>query len=172
VQVNLLRSQGNQRWGPHRGRQNSLALFQFLAGATAVGITDLNLSLRNYALRARRPGLLFLLSDLLAPGGHQEGLTALQSRGYEVGIIHLLSPDELDPPLGGDVKLVDIETGAGAELSLDAATLSLYRRRLQNWQAEIAADCGRRQVHYIPVTTATPWERLILRTLRAQSLVK
>jgi uncharacterized protein (DUF58 family) len=172
VQATLLRSSGNQYWGPFRGRQNGLALFRFLETAVAAGTTDLNLSLRHYALRARRPGLLFLLSDLLAPAGYGEGLNALQARGYEVGLIHLLTPDEVDPPVGGDVKLIDVETGAEAELSLDLSTLSLYRERLRRWQAEIAADCGRRRVHYVPVTTDTPWDRLVLHTLRAQQLVK
>lgn len=172
VQTTLLRSSGNQQWGPFRGRQNSLALFQFLETAVAAGMTDLNLSLRHYALRARRPGLLFLLSDLLAPTGYREGLNALQSRGYEVGLIHLLSPDELYPPVGGDVKLIDVESGASAELSLDPPTLSLYRERLNRWQAEIAAYCSSRHVHYVPVATDTPWDRIVLHSLRTQQLVK
>jgi uncharacterized protein (DUF58 family) len=172
VRVTLLRSSGNLHWGPFRGRQNGLALFQFLETAAAAGMTDLNLSLRQYALRARRPGLLFLLSDLLAPHGYEAGLNALQARGYEVGLVHLLSPDEVDPPAGGDVKLIDVESGAGAELSLDLPTLNLYRERLKRWQGDIAAYCNHRHVHYVPVVTDMPWDRLVLGTLRAQQLVK
>jgi uncharacterized protein (DUF58 family) len=170
--VTLLNSRNDQSWGPYRGQQNTLRLLQFLETATAAGITDLNLSLRNYALRGRRPGLLFLLSDLLAPGGYKEGLNALQARGYEVGLIHLLSADEVDPPLGGDLKLVDVETGQDAEITLDPSTLSLYRQRLQAWQAEIAAYCSQRGVHYIPVTTNIPWEKLVMQTLRVKGVVK
>jgi uncharacterized protein (DUF58 family) len=170
--VTLLNSRNDQSWGPYRGQQNTLRLLQFLATATAAGITDLNLSLRNYALRGRRPGLLFLLSDLLAPGGYKEGLNALQARGYEAGLIHLLSADEVDPPLGGDLKLVDVETGQDAEITLDPSTLGLYRQRLQAWQAEIAAYCSQRGVHYIPVTTTMPWEKLVMQTLRVKGVVK
>jgi uncharacterized protein (DUF58 family) len=172
VTVTLLRSSGNQRWGPFRGRQNSLALFHFLETGTAAGFTDLNLSLRHYALNGGRPGLLFLISDLLAPGGYKEGLNALQSRGYELVLVHLLSPDEVDPPAGGDVKLLDVETGAAAEISLDATTIDLYRARLQEWRQEIAAYCSGREVHYIPLISDFPWEKLVLQSLRAQSVVK
>lgn len=170
--VTLLRSEGNQRWGPYRGQQNSLRLLQFLEEGAAAGITDLNLSLQNYALRARRPGLLFVISDLLSPSGYQEGIAALQARGYEVVLIHLLSLDEVEPPLAGDVKLVDVETGLEAEITLDVSTQGQYLARLQEWRTEIEGFCRGRNVHYIPLTTDFPWEKLILQTLRVQGVVK
>jgi uncharacterized protein (DUF58 family) len=170
--VSLLNSEGSQRWGPHRGRQQGLRLLQFLESAAARGTTHLNHSLEDYARRGRRPGLLFLISDLLSPAGYQEGLNALQARGYEIALFHLLSPDEEEPPLGGDLKLIDVETGQDAEISLDASTVYLYQQRLQDWRSEIAAYCAKRNLHYIPVTTYLPWETLVLQSLRARGLVK
>lgn len=170
--VTLLSSRGDHTWGPFRGQQNSLRLLQFLETGAGSGITDLNQSLKNYALRGRRPGLLFVLSDLLSPNGYQDGLNALQARGFEVGLIHLLSPDEVEPPVSGDLKLVDIETGADAEITLDPSTLDLYRERLQAWQTEIATTCANRHIHYIPLTTDLPWEKLVLQTLRVKGVVK
>jgi uncharacterized protein (DUF58 family) len=172
VQVVLLQGDSSRRWGPFRGRQNSLHLFHFLDSATAAGPTHLNLTLRQYAQRARRPGLIFILSDLFSPDGYQAGLNALQSRGYEVGLIHILSPDEVAPEAGGDLKLVDVETGRQTEISLDQATLALYRERLQSWQTEIAAHCRQRQIYYIPVVTDLAWDKLILQTIRAAGVVK
>ncbi len=170
--VSLLQSNGDRHWGPHRNQQNSLRLLQFLETGSGGGITDLNLSLRNYALYGRRPGLLLLISDLLSPNGYQDGLNALQSRGYEIGLIHLLSPDEIDPPVSGDLKLVDIETGQDAEITLDPTTLNQYQERLRDWQTGIAGYCAGRGVHYIPVVTDQPWERLVMQTLRVKGMVK
>ena len=170
--TSLLHSSGDRHWGPHRNQQNSLRLLQFLETGTAGGITDLNLSLRNYALYGRRPGLLFLISDLLSPNGYQDGLNASQSRGYEVGLIHLLSPDEVEPPVSGDLKLVDVETGQDAEITLDPTTLNQYRERLREWQSEIANYCAGRGVHYIPVITDLSWEQLVMQTLRIKGVVK
>jgi hypothetical protein len=47
----------------------------------------------------------------------------------------------------------------------------LYRERFQEWQSEIAAYCQGRGVHYIPLTTDYPWERLVMQTLRVKGLV-
>ncbi|MCP4358515.1 MAG: DUF58 domain-containing protein [Chloroflexi bacterium] len=168
----LLNSHNDRTWGPYRGQGNSLRLFQFLESGEAGGITDVNLSLRNFALVGRRPGLLFLFSDLLSPNGYLDGLTALQARGYEVGFIHILSQDEVDPPVSGDLKLVDVETSQDAEITLDPPTLDLYKSRLQSWQNDIAATCANRHVHYIPLTTDMSWEKLILQTLRVKGVVK
>jgi uncharacterized protein (DUF58 family) len=78
----------------------------------------------------------------------------------------------LDPPLGGDLRLVDIETGEAQEVSIDRPLRDLYRRRLDEWQAEIAGWCRGRKVHYIPISTQIPWEQLVLQTLRVQGLIK
>ena len=53
--VTLLRSDRPRGWGPHRGRRSMLRLFEYLESITAGGITDLELALRDYALRAMRP---------------------------------------------------------------------------------------------------------------------
>lgn len=170
--VSLMSGERFRRWGPHRGGRHSFRLLQFLESADARGETDLNRALRNYGLRATRPGLLFLISDMLSPLGYEEGIDILGSRGYEIGVIHLLSPDEMDPPHGGDLKLVDIETGEDAEISLDASTLQLYQARLEGWLGDIGRFCSQRNIHYVPVVTKTPWEKLVLQTLRLRHVLK
>ncbi len=171
--VTQLNSAENQSWGPYRGQQNSLRLFNYLeASAEADGLTALNISLNNYALRSRRPGLLFIISDLMSPTGYEDGVSALQAKGYEVGIIHLLSPDEIDPPLDGDFKLIDAETGVESEVTLDAATLQAYRERVIGWQTGIANYLNGRGAHYVPVITDQPWDQLVLQTLRQRGVLK
>lgn len=173
VRATLLVGQGRgmRQWGPFRGAQNSLRLFQFLENGQASGVTNLDVSLQQYALRGGRPGLLFLMSDMFSPAGYREGLKALQARGYDVAILHVLSPDEMDPPLAGDLKLVDVETGSEAEITLDPATLADYRSRLKEWRDEVAGFCLKRGLHYVPATSDVPWERLVLQRLRAKGVV-
>jgi uncharacterized protein (DUF58 family) len=160
------------RFGPARGRGHTFRLFDWLEERAAGGTTDLNSALRAYAEGGVRAGLTLLISDLWSPAGFRDGVTALQARGHEVVLLQLLAPDELDPPLGGDLRLVDVETGAAEEVTVDRAMRDLYRRRLDEWQAETAAWCRARQVHYVPVSTEVPWEQLVLRTLRVEGVVR
>ena len=89
-----------EAFGPARGRGRGIAMLRFLEALQPAGITDLNPILTNYALRVSRPGLLFVISDMFSPSGHMDGINALMSKGHEVVIMHVLAPDEIDPPHG------------------------------------------------------------------------
>lgn len=150
-----------------RGTRAFFRLLDFLGSAGPVaGAGDLDAALTAYAGRARQPGPIFLLSDLLVAGGGRAGLTALAAHGYEPNVIHILAPDELDPALAGELQLIDSETGATRELTVDDAALGRYRRGLADWQRELASFCAGRGWPYLPVDTATPFEDVILNALR------
>jgi len=171
--VTVLRGEAlTAQYGPARGRSHVLRLLSFLEGVQADGVTELDSVLRIYALGARRPGLAFLLSDFFAPSGWRNGLSSLLGRGYEVTALHLLSPDELDPPLAGDLRLIDAETGAAQDVTLDGGLRELYRQRVFAWRDEIEAYCLKRGAHYIPVTTNVAWDELVLFQLRQRGLIK
>lgn len=180
VQVTLADTSQQSSWGPFRGRQNGWPLFQFLEAHLAARQqkipsgrrTALAPMLRDYAQRARRPGLLFLLSDLLSPVDFREGLTALLARGYEIVLLHILSPDEATPVLAGDLRLIDSETGETAEVSIDPLLLDAYTTRLSAWQEELRQFCGPRGIHYTPVTTDLPWDALIRGALQREGVVR
>ncbi len=173
--VSLIRSANGSRpaqFGPHRGRGHALPLLRFLEAQVPSGQTDLNARLRNYANAARRPGLAYLISDLLSPSGFEEGLSHLQGRGYQLGVLHVLCPEELDPPLSGDLRLVDVETGQGQDVTLDGGMRDLYQRRVRERRDGIEAFCAKRSMHYLRVETSVPLEELVLEEMRRKGLVR
>ncbi len=167
-----LTGNGIQQFGPARGRGYGVRLFNFVNDLKPRGLIDLNMALRAYALRAGRPGLVLLISDMFSPSGYLDGLNTLLSKGNEVGIIHVLSPDEVEPPLAGDLRLIDVESGAAQEVTIDGGMRQLYAERVQAWRDGIRAECVKRGVHYLPVTTDTAWEKVILYDLRKLGVVK
>jgi uncharacterized protein (DUF58 family) len=173
VSVGLLRGvQLAERWGPHRGRGQTLRLLMWLEAQAPGGQTDLNAALSDYALRGGRPGLALIVSDMLSPNGYTDGLNALQGRGHEVGFLHILSPDEIAPEVAGDLRLIDSETGAGQDVTIDGAMRDLYDKRLRAWRDDMAAHCLGRDAHYVAIETSTPWENVILYALRRAGVVR
>ncbi len=172
LSVSTLTDRGTQGWGPGRGRARVLDLLATVEGFTAGGVAGISAALRQYALRGGRPGLCIIISDLFSPDGYQDGLTALQAQGHEVALIHILSPDEVNPPLAGDLRLVDVETTAGQDVTVDAAMRDLYQRRLLAWRDDVGRYCRSRGLHYVTVETSIPWEEVILYQLRRLGVVR
>ena len=160
-------------FGPARGRAHSIAILRFISEIEAAGITDLDAALSDYAIRARRPGLTLVVSDMYSlDGAYLNGLNALLSRGHEVVFAHVLAPEEAKPQVVGDLSLVDVETELQQEVTVDSAMLEVYQRRLAGWRREIRDECRRRGAHYFPLETDAPWQRLILSDMRKAGLVK
>jgi uncharacterized protein (DUF58 family) len=170
--VTALSGSDLHQFGPARGRGYGVRLLNFVNDLKARSTTDLNAALRTYASRAGRPGLCLIISDMFSPSGYLEGMNALLGKGYEVALVHVLAPEEIQPPLAGDLRLVDVETGTAQEVSIDNSMRELYTRRVAAWREDIRAECVRRNVHYIPVETSTPWEKVILYDLRRVGIVK
>lgn len=163
---------GIEQFGPVRGRGQSVALLKYAHQIQTGGTTDLNIALKDYAKRAGRPGLCFIISDMFSPSGYMDGLNLLLGKGFEIVLLHVLSPDEVTPPLSGDLRLVDVETGGVQEVSVDSGMHDLYIRRLEAWREDIRAECTKRGVHYLPLVTDMVWEKVILYELRRIGLVK
>jgi uncharacterized protein (DUF58 family) len=164
---------------PRRGKGQALALFSFLQTLTAGSRTHLAPRLRAYAAAAPQPGPLLLFSDLLDEGW-AEGLRALASRGFEVTVLHILAPDEVNPDTStwlnagpaGDFKLLDVETGAEVEITADYDLLGRYRDGLAAWRDELRRFCAARGMHYVPVETLVPFEELLFAWLRQRGVLK
>ncbi len=166
VGVGLFSGDAPQLLRPRRGRGQILPLLEFLGSAEARGAMQLNASLTRYALRTRTPGVAVVLTDLLDPGGYADGLKALLSRRFEVLLLHVVSEEELNPVLRGDLTLLDAEGGVPHEVSVDRRVLEEYQTRLQAHFKAAEAFCLRHRIDYLRASTAVPWTDLILRHLR------
>ena len=159
-------------YGPSRGGVALSRLFSFLEALQPGGQTDLNTALLRALVKPRRAGLVILISDLLSPAGHESGLREWLGRGHQAALVHVLAPDELNPPLTGDLQLVDIETGFAQDVSLDGGLRSLYRERAQSWIQAIRADCRKRGIRYQDLVTDRPWDQALLLDMRRAGIVK
>lgn len=172
VTATALARQDAQAYFPaRRGKQQSLQLFDFLRTMKPGGELSLAERLSMYAAAVHQPGPLVLLTDLYDPDW-RSALGSLLSRRFEISLIHILSPQEIDPTLEGDVELKDSETRHKLEVTVDFSLLDRYRDNLAAWQDEIRSYCQARQVNYVPVTSSVPFEALMFAVLRQRGLLR
>ena len=166
VGVAVIRDRMAEGWSPARGRGQLLSLLEFAARLRSEGPTGLSDALVAYALRSREAGLAVLISDLLDPAGYERGLKALLERRFDVHVVHLLSPEELNPVLAGDLRLTDAETGEIQDFTMDGEAMRSYRERLGEFLESAEGFCRANEISYHRVATDTPVEELVLRELK------
>ena len=156
---------------PMRGKRRALELFQFLATPRTERLTGLAAAARSYAARMRGTGPLLLISDLMDPG-YLDALRDLAGTRCQLSVLHLLAPDEIEPEVPPDARLVDNETGQAVEVSGDDDLIERYRARLAEWQDEIASFVSRRGGAYVQVPSDLDLSYLLFDVLRRRRVVE
>ncbi len=153
--------------GTGRGKSHFHRVLAFLERVPdAAGQTDLMRTLRGFDQRARRRGLVLILSDFFDPLGYENALNFLRHQRFEIQLIQTLDPAELTPRLLGDLRLTDSETSAVYEVTANDTLVRAYEREIRTFLAGLETFCQRRQIGYRRAITDAPFEEIILKMLR------
>lgn len=150
---------------PARGRSAIHRFVRFLSGAQAEGGTDLARALRSLPA-ARAGAMTVLVTDLWDPQGFDEAFSRLAHRGGDAHVLHIVDSRELNPPLTGDLCLVDAETGEELNVTLDKPTRAAYFAAAQGWLDEAEQAARRRGLGYFRLDAALPVEDALIRWLQ------
>lgn len=155
-----------------RGRRMMPQVVRFLEQLPLEGKSHFAAAAKQFAMRQRQKGVVLILSDFMDKGGYENGLRYLLGREMDLYAIHILSPQEVEPDLAGDLKLVDVEDEDVAEITVSKLLLDKYKANMQAYCESIRAHCTQRGVAYYFALTKHPFETLILQYLRQRGLVR
>ncbi|MBX7103723.1 MAG: DUF58 domain-containing protein [Gemmataceae bacterium] len=155
-----------------RGRRSLWRMLDFLDKLGPAGPSDLARSLKQFSMRCPGKGIAIVLSDFMDKNGFEDALRYLVARQLDIYVIHILAPEEIDPTIAGDVKLIDAEDGDAAEITVSRPLLDRYRRNLDAFRGGLHDFCSRRGITCIFAPSDTPFEGLVLNYLRRKGLVR
>ena len=155
-----------------RGRVYLSQMADLLLTAECQGPSDFNAVCRQLAAGRIGSGIMIVISDFFYKEGFDEGLRRLIGRNYDLYVVHVLSPKELEPDLTGDLRLIDVEDADNAEITISGALLKYYKRNLNAYCNELKDFCNRRGAAYILVNSSDPVEALVLNYLRRIRLLR
>ncbi len=197
VSMSVFGPAGAARLGETRGKRNIRRVADFLlehadparvaagAGGGAHLAGGFARAMRGLASTRRGRGVLVVISDFLFPEGYEDGLRWLAAgsgggASFDVFALQVLAPGEVDPGLEargrsgamlGDLRLIDVESGAGVETTVTAALLERYKERVKEYVEGLAAYCSARRIAYVRLMTDAQVETAVLETLRGRGLV-
>jgi hypothetical protein len=155
-----------------RGRKSVWRMLEYLNGIEPTQTASLADGVKNFCLRNSGRGVVVLISDLMDKSGYEAGLRYLVSQQMDVYVIQILSQEELEPDVKGDLKLVDCEDDDIAEISVSAPLLARYKATLNAFVSGAQEFCNRRGMNYLLANNQTPVKDLIATYLRRRGLVR
>lgn len=171
VTVTAVSAVQSQQLPSVRGKRGALPLFDFLQNLTPGTSGNLAAACQRYIQTSRVPGPLVLCSDLL-DSGWQHALQILSAYRFEITLLHILAPQEINPQLDGDFRLIDNEGGRAIEITADLDLLQRYQQNLVGWRNQIETFCNGRGIAYLFVDTSVPFEEFVLSHMRKRGVLR
>jgi uncharacterized protein (DUF58 family) len=172
VVVEAFNDRLTQTMPPLRGRRSLWRLLAFLSKIEAAGPSDLTAALRSFSIKCSGKGIVVVLSDFMDKRGYEEALRYLVARQMDVYFIQILSQEEIEPEITGDLRLVDVEDADVAEITVSGPLLRRYKQNLAAYRAALHDFCVRRGVTCLFTSNQVPFDRLVLTYLRQRGLVR
>jgi uncharacterized protein (DUF58 family) len=155
-----------------RGRASLWRMMEYLDGIEPGGNVSLAEGVKNFCVRNSGKGILVLISDLMDKEGFDKALRFLVTQQMDVYVLHVLCPEELNPEIKGDLKLIDCEDSDVAEITVSRPLIDKYKRTLAAFIDGAREFCARRGMNYLMTSTETPVEKLVANYLRKRGLVR
>ena len=122
---------------------------------------------REFAIRHAGKGVVVVISDFLDKRGYQEALRYLLARNMDIYVIHVLSHEEVDPELVGDLRLVDCEDDDDRRDHHQRTALEALQGQPERLRRRPEGMVHQRGITYIFTTNQYPFDKLILNYLAA-----
>lgn len=172
VVVEPLGESTQPRMRPVRGKASARKLMAFLSSLEPGGATSLEAACRAFTLRHRGKGIVLVISDFFDEQGYEGAIKHLAASGSDVYAVQVLAPEEIDPSLAGDLKLVDSETSAFTEVTVSRALMRRYEKNRDAFIEGLRKFCHARGVGQFTVSSDTPIEYLAVDLLRKGGMTR
>jgi len=159
------------RLAPTRGKVRIFKAFDFLRPLQAEGQTGIADAMKTFVAQNKRRGIAVLLSDLYDPAGFEQAINTLRYARFETHVLQIFDPTEVTPPLHGDVRLVDLETGEARDVTVTAKILERYAAAHLAYRRRIEDFCKKKQVSHFAFDTSVPFDEAVLGMLRRGGMV-
>ena len=157
--------------GLGRGKSQFHRLLKFLTGLKPTErATSLYPVIQRFTQQNRRRGLAVVVSDFFDLAGYETALNLLRFQRFEIQLVQVVDPGEIDPGIYGDFELEDCETGRRIEVNCNQAVRAALKAEVERFQESLRRYCLETRCGLLQAKTADPFEDLILRVLRERRI--
>ena len=142
---------------PGGTRSHLYQMISAMEGAQPSSHTDLNSSLHECQGLFKKRGRIVILSDFWEADDELfENLSLFIHKKYEVLLMQIMDPDEMELPQYDNVRFVDMESGEEIQLEPDEIR-SHYKKNMQEFFDRIARESEAHRIQYSLINSQKPY---------------
>lgn len=154
------------------GRGAMRRLIEYLKNAPTGGGSNMPAVAQTFCRRAKRRGLVVVLSDFLGTGSVDDVVKTLLAHRFRVLLVQILDAIDWGEGLTGSIRLMDSESRLSIDIVASPQRVAEYRKRVRDYASRLKAFCTRRGQNYLLANTQDNYLELLARGLRQKGLLR
>jgi uncharacterized protein (DUF58 family) len=169
VCINKVKGNTLQEAYSYMGKSMFRSALQFMERTEFEGSTILSEAIKKKDLKNR--GISIVISDFFTTGSIEEMIKYLAYKKQQIIFIQVLCAEELSPGFGGEVRLIDSETGEEVNISITPKLLKAYNSKLKAMSVVIKEEVKKYGGTFMQVSTSNPLEKIIFEQFAREGII-
>lgn len=168
--VNQLKNDTMTNSGVLGGKGQFEKCAAFLDNIIFEGTTEMDKAIKMKKFIGR--GLSLIISDFFISGSLEDLMKYLKFYKQDIVLLHILSPQELNPELQGQVRLKDSETGEMLDVDLTPSVYDKYRQTLNNFKSSLKETAKKYGGTYVAISSGDSLEKVLFEDMITTQIIK
>jgi len=169
VCINKVQGNTLQKDYSYMGKSMFKSALSFMERTEFEGSTILSEAIKKKDLKST--GISIIISDFFTTGSIEEVIKYLAYKKQQIIFIQVLCEEELSPAFGGEVRLIDSETGDEVNISITPKLLKAYNLKLKAMSVVIKEGTRKYGGTFMQVSTSDPLEKIIFEQFAREGII-
>ena len=169
VCINKVQGNSLQEAHSYMGKSTFKSALAFMERTEFEGSTNLSEAIKKKDLKNR--GISIVISDFFTTGSIEEMIKYLAYKKQQIIFIQVLCTEELSPGFGGEVRLIDSETGEEVNISITPKLLKAYNTKLSDMSVVIKEGVKKYGGTFMQVSSSNSLEKIIFEQFAREGII-
>jgi uncharacterized protein (DUF58 family) len=116
--------------------------------------------------------LSIIITDTMEPlSGLESAMKRIGAMKQDFWLLQILAREEAEPSYSGDIRLIDSESRASVNVSMNPVIVDGYKKRLEEHGRKLEAICRKYGGQFVPITADTDIQTILLRILPGKGML-
>jgi len=153
----------------YMGKSSFPRALQFLESSDFKGSTNLAATIKRKELKTR--GIAIVISDFFTIGSSIDMIKYLSYKKQQIILIQVLNEEEVNPVIGGQVRLIDSETREEVNLTITPKLLKAYHNKLKSLQLGVSEGVKKYGGRFLQISTSEALDKIVFEYFAKEGII-